>query len=339
MVEKIGIISNYIPEELVEIFGTPHRVIGNFGDIPVPFLPSFTCSYVRELVTAFNSGELDFLSGLIIPQSCDSLYAAKDLLKRTDKFVYRLSTPNQYTEASLQYNTMQLKQFVDFLESKFSTGFDEAKLQEIIKVGNRIRRLLQDIAELILKENKNIHYGNFLSLIQKVMQDKFESIEEELARKHAAFKDFETLSSIRRKVMLIGPIVDNYEIINIIERFENTKIVLDNITNGRRYFDGIIAEDIDPLKAISTYYLGKIHSPTFHNKEYVEIIRRAIKDSNINCMIMINQRGCEPHDFYIPKIKQVCNDGKINFLVLNIEHAEPSLDKIKLKIESFLEMI
>lgn len=149
--EKIGIISNYIPEEIIEVFGTPHRIIGDFGTIPESQIPPLTCSFVREFITAFNSGNLDFVSGIIIPQSCDSLYASFDLLKRDGKFVYRYSQPIKNTLESHEYSIKQIKNLIRFLENYFSLTFDNNRLVEIIKSGNTVRSSLRGMGDLILR--------------------------------------------------------------------------------------------------------------------------------------------------------------------------------------------
>ena len=338
--EKIGIISNYIPEEIIEVFGTPHRIIGDFGTIPESQIPSLTCSFVREFVTAFNSGNLDFVSGIIIPQSCDSLYASFDLLKRDGKFVYRYSQPIKNTPESHEYSIKQIKNLIRFLENYFSLTFDNNRLVEIIKSGNTVRSSLRGMGDLIPRNKKDISYKNYLSIVLKVMQNRFEDMEGEIKEKYNEFAEYDTYSDIKRKVMLVGPILDNFDIIDIIENFDSTKIVFDNITNGWRYFDNNIPEDRPPMEAISRYYLSKLQSPTFDNDDkYLARIRQGIDELGVNCVIMVNQRGCEPHGFYIPTIQQICNDRKIPFLPLNMEHKEESLENIKIKIHTLLEMV
>jgi benzoyl-CoA reductase/2-hydroxyglutaryl-CoA dehydratase subunit BcrC/BadD/HgdB len=338
--ERIGIISNYIPEEIIEVFGTPHRIIGDFGNIPESQIPSLTCSFVREFVTAFNSGNLNFLSGVVIPQSCDSLYASFDLLKRDDEFVYRFSQPIKRTPESHRFYIKQIKNLIRFLENYFSLAFDNNRLVEIIKSGNTVRMSLRSIGYLILRDEINIPYKDFLAIILKVMQNRFEDIEGEIKEKYNKFAEYDTYSDIERKVMLVGPILDNFDIIDIIENFDSTKIVFDNITNGWRYFDNNIPEDKPPMEAISQYYLSKLQSPTFDNDDkYLTRIRQGIDEFGVNCVIMVNQRGCEPHCFYIPTIQQICDNRKIPFLPLNIEHKEESLENIKIKIHTLLEMI
>jgi benzoyl-CoA reductase/2-hydroxyglutaryl-CoA dehydratase subunit BcrC/BadD/HgdB len=338
--ERIGIISNYIPEEIIEVFGIPHRILGDFGNIPDPQIPSLTCSFVREFVTAFNSGNLNFVSGIIIPQSCDSLYASFDLLKRDGKFVYRFSQPIKNTPESHEYSIKQIKTLIRFLENYFSLALDNNRLVEIIKSGNTVRMSLRSIGYLISRAKIDIPYKDFLSIVLKVMQNRFEDMEGEIKEKYNEFAEYDTYSDIKRKVMLVGPILDNFDIIDIIENFDSTKIVFDNITNGWRYFDNNIPEDRPPMEAISRYYLSKLQSPTFDNDDkYLARVRQGIDEFGVNCVIMVNQRGCEPHCFYIPTIQQICDIRKIPFLPLNMEHKEESLENIKIKIHTLLEMM
>ncbi len=339
MENKIGIISNYIPEEIVEFFGIPYRIIGNFDIKTEPNTPSFTCSFIRDFITAFNSGYLDFLSGIIIPQSCDSLYASFDLLKRKNIFVYRFSTSILNTTDSNKYYSNQIKELINFLEKHFSINFNLNFLREIIKSKNIIRNLLKDIGFLISRDKKDIKYRDFLTLIIKSMQSNSEDSIKILKDKYKDYKLRKKLLEVKNNVMLIGPILDYFDLVDIIEEFENTKIISDCVTNGWRYFDSVIPEDLDPLIAISSYYLSKVHSPTFNNDKYLITVKRALKDFDINRVILINQRGCEPHSFYIPKIRHICKIEGVSFLTLNVEHSESNLERNKMQIQSFLEMI
>jgi benzoyl-CoA reductase subunit C len=337
--KKIGVLSNYIPEEIVEIFGIPYRIIGDLGGISEPIIPSFTCSFVKDFVSAFNSGRLDFLSGVIIPQSCDSLYAAFDLLERKNKFVYRFPQPIKNTQKSRQYFEEQINYLIKYLENNCSTAFSDNALMDIIKAKNAVKQTLRDIGYLISAGNKNIPYRTFLFLILKAMRNRSHDILPEMSKEYEELKQRDIRTRINKRVMIVGPIVDNFDILDAIESFSHARIVYDNITNGWRYLDGSISEELPPIEAISAFYLNKLNSPSFDNDErYLKKIEQGINEYGINRLIMINQRGCELHGFYIPRIQQYCDEKKIIFLPLTVDHTEENLDKIILRINSFMEM-
>lgn len=338
--EKIGIISNYIPEEIIEIFGQPYRIMGNFGNYPDTRISSLSCSFVKDFIIAYNSGFFNCLSGIVMPQSCDSLYVSYELLEHKNKFAYRFSQPIKSGNESEIYYLNEINRLVTFLESQTKSTYSDDTLNSIIHSSNQVKNLLKKCGYLISKQNKNIRYSQFLSLIQMAMQNNFREIQNTIEEKLLMYEKYPSTDQIKRKIMLVGPLIDNFQIIDIIEKFPDTKIVYDNITNGWRYIENEIENNVSPKKAIAKYYLNKTQSPTFDSDNlYFSTFDYAIDNLNINCMIMIVTRGCEPYYYYIPKIQQYCKKRNIPILILTVDHNENSFEKIKIKIFTFLEMI
>jgi benzoyl-CoA reductase/2-hydroxyglutaryl-CoA dehydratase subunit BcrC/BadD/HgdB len=334
----IGIASNYVPEEIVELFGVPYRLLGNFNVEYELNLPTFTCSFIRDLINSFNSGGLDFLSGIIIPHSCDSLFSAYDLLERNNKFVYQFSSSIKNSKDGIYYFKRQLEELIHFLENYFRIKINKNSLIEIINLRDEVRKTLRNIGSLILKENKDIKYTEFLLLILKAMQSRSKDIKQFLENKYKRFKKYKEFKNISQRICLVGPILDNFKLIKAIESFDNTKIICDNLTNGWRYISGQVEVNDDPLEVISKYYLNKIHSPTFSDEKYTNHFKENFLKYNINKIIMFIQRGCEPHLFYVPILKDICKKHNISFISINIEHNEPNNEQILNQIQAFLEM-
>ncbi len=338
MPKQIGVVSNYVPEEVVDNFGPHYRIMGNFESFSKLDVPVFTCSFVGDFVSAFNHQCFDFLSGIVIPCSCDSLYATNDLLHEGNGFVHRFIHPFDSTPEGVVYFIRQINNLIQYLVDFFSVTFDRERLSETIAYANSVRKTLRDIGFLISNKNKNIPYREFLSVVQYAMQHSFEESKDVLMERYTEFEDYDEYSNVIRKVMLVGPILDDFRILDVIERFEQTKVVCDNITNGWRYFEGGVNERREPIAALASYYLHRLHSPTFRNDaRYLSTIKHAIQEFGVNSVIMVNQRGCEPHSLSAPSIARLCDRHQARFLQLDIEHGVVSLERIKLNIHSFLE--
>ena len=193
---------------------------------------------------------------------------------------------------------------------------------------------------MISEQNKDIPYSQFLSLIQVAMQNNFKYVKNSIEEKISSFENAPSTGHLKRKIMVVGPLIDNFQIIDMIEKFPDTKIVYDNITNGWRYIEQGIEKDRSPKKAVARYYLNKTQSPTFDSDaRFFSHFDHAINNLAINGIVMIVTRGCEPYLYYIPKIQQYCKDKKIPLLILTVDHNETSFEKIKIKVFTFLEMI
>lgn len=337
---KIGLVSNYVPHELVEVFGIPERIIGGFHKGPTPESPSFTCGYVRDLVAAVNSGELDHLSGVIIPQSCDSLFSAFDLMGRDGLFTYRYHQPILEGEEGVRYQLRCYKDMIRFLEDKTGVGYGEGRLKQIISAANQVRHMLRQLGQEISGNGLDVPYSQYLSTITQVMRSRFIDSVDSVRERCENLKKSGVMDSADRRIMVVGPILDNFAVLDTIESFDDTKIVADNVTNGARFINGTITEDGAALAALSRYYSGKLHSPSFSgDHRYLGVVEEAIDESAVNGVVLVNQRGCEVHGFQAHALQDLCDKKRVSYLTLNVEHSGEGLDGVSRRLQTFLEAI
>jgi benzoyl-CoA reductase subunit C len=140
--------------------------------------------------------------------------------------------------------------------------------------------------------------------------------------------------------MVIGPLVDNYVLLNRIERL-GAIIVDDDITNGSRYCSQDVETRGDLYENLAKRYLSAGPSPTLNSsiKTDETTFQNRIDELNLHGVIFINQKFCEPHVHnYFAKMA-VLKHRKINVLMLEVEHAGLDVsERDLLRIESFIEI-
>ena len=140
--------------------------------------------------------------------------------------------------------------------------------------------------------------------------------------------------------MIVGPLVDNYMLLEQIEQL-GAYIVYDDITNGARYCDMDVVIQGDLYENIARRYLLSGPSPTLNSNNPAddESFRKLICDLDLQGVIFINQKFCEPHVHnYLSRIETL-KQMKINFLMLEVEHDRLAVSQRDLlRIESFIEV-
>ncbi|MGA2094055.1 MAG: 2-hydroxyacyl-CoA dehydratase family protein, partial [Sedimentisphaerales bacterium] len=143
-----------------------------------------------------------------------------------------------------------------------------------------------------------------------------------------------------KRIMVMGPLMDNYALLEKIEQL-GAVIIDDDITNGRRYCSRDVVTSGDLYENLAKRYLSADPSPTLNSsmKANQQAFQRQLDELDLQGVIYINQKFCEPHVHnYLAKL-EVLKQRKKNILMLEIEHAGPGVsERDLLRIESFIEI-
>ena len=113
-------------------------------------LSSINCSFTRHCLNAALSGELDFLDGLIVPNSCDNVRRIYDHWIRQMKtpFVRMISLPRKAGEAQVNWFRDEFMNLKAGMEEHFGVEITDARLGEAIRLHNETRRLQRRLYDL-----------------------------------------------------------------------------------------------------------------------------------------------------------------------------------------------
>jgi benzoyl-CoA reductase subunit C len=286
-------------------------------------------------------GEFSFLKSIVFPNSCDSL----KVLCQT--WEYEIKKPKAYTllhpinadSSSVQYFSRQLRYFAGEMKKESGADFTDAALKKTIEKYNLTRGLLRQLYD-IRKNNTFLTGADAVTLMTAGLildRDEYNAMLRQVINECLQSKQSD--KNLKR-IMLIGPLVDNYALLERIEQFRAI-IVDDDITNGSRYCSCDVETRGDLYENLAKRYLSAGPSPTLNSNiksDEQEFLDR-IDKLDLDGVIYINQKFCEPHVHnYFAKLG-ILKQRKVNVLMLEVEHTGLNIsERDLLRIESFIEI-
>ncbi|MBN1765537.1 MAG: 2-hydroxyacyl-CoA dehydratase [Sedimentisphaerales bacterium] len=341
----IGYFSNYIPEEIIAAAGFyPLRIIGCYEPSkPSPhslYIP--VCSFARDMYSAASSGGLSYLSQVVFPNSCDSMRVFAQMWEHAVNFppACVLLHPINDNSNAIQYFAEVIERFAGKLHQDGGNLITQTRLKETIDTYNQTRRLLRRLYDIRKINDTFLAGSDAVALMTAgliMARDEYNQILSQIVNQgpREIHKDRKL-----KRIMIMGPLMDNYGFLSKIEEFGGY-IVYDNITNGSRYCDLDVEIEGNLYENIARRYLTSGPSPTLNSDKEIsdQSFQALIDDLDLDGIIFINQKFCEPHVHKYLAEADILKQMNINVLMLEIEHGRVEVDeRDMLRIESFLEI-
>ncbi len=351
----IGYLCAYVPLEIITAAGfIPFRIR---GDVHEPItkadtqMETIACSLVRSCFDASLKGSYDFLDGLVLPHSCDSVCRTYDVWKYNLglRYSHLVDVPHSTDNSSLEFFKAVLGTFRKSLGRFAGKEISDKELARVIQVYNQCRAKVRELYEL-RKTVPPLISGSEVSkvLIAATSIPVEESIEllgsviDEVRARGSALPPKST------RIMVVGAEVDDVAFINLIEN-SGANVVVDYLCPGAREYEADVELTQNPIDGIAERYLRKINcARTYRDKtgnyeEYLEQrfghIGRAIKDFKVDGVILIIYRYCDPYGFEVPAMKSYIESKGTPVLYLEDEYSMTAISRLRTRIQAFLEMI
>jgi benzoyl-CoA reductase subunit C len=342
-----GYFSNYIPEEIVAAAGFhPLRIIGRYPTSNHHGQPLHNpvCSFARDIFAARELGAFSFVSNVIFPNSCDSLRVLQQMWEcdLTAPPVYVLLHPIRVDDHSIRYFAQQIEKLADILKNDSGSSFTDSQLAGHIQRYNQTRQLLRQLYTFPVDETPWLKGSDRIALVTAAMvmdRDEYNQMLQQIVTE--GFSGGSEERQDCKKVMIVGPLVDNLELLETIEKL-GASIIADNVTNGSRYFDLDVDLRGSLYENLAKRYLWSGPSPTLSTDlcDDHQSFRRRAAGLKPDGVIFINQKFCEPHVHNYLGKRQILTEMKISTLMLEVEHDKAAVsERDLLRIESFIEMI
>ena len=142
-----------------------------------------------------------------------------------------------------------------------------------------------------------------------------------------------------KKILLMGSVIDDTEFIRFLESL-GFHIIIDDLCIGTKYFWENVDETEEPIKALAKYHLNKpIYSTKFPSYKRFEIVKDLAKQFNVDGVINIAQKFCEPilydHPYFSKKFKEL----GIPYIFVEMEYNRESYKQLTTRFEAFKEII
>jgi benzoyl-CoA reductase/2-hydroxyglutaryl-CoA dehydratase subunit BcrC/BadD/HgdB len=350
----IGYISAVAPVEIINAAGfTPVRIKGDPNEAVTKAYGSMETLVCPFLLNAYNlalKGKYDYLDGVVIPHTCDSVCRTYDVWKHNFPLPYYhfLNVPHLDSAPSLMFFKEILRTFIKSLEQFTGNEISEKNLAHAVLTYNELRQAMRDLYDL-RKPDQPLISG--IEMIKLLVAVKALPVDESTALVRQVTEEVKgrTISSPQKplRIMLVGDQIDDTGLIEIIEK-TGAQVVMDDVSVGSKLYYADIETTSDPVYGIAEYYLEKVSLPTFYRDrggsydENLELrfghLKRFISEFNVDAVILLVYKNCDPYGFEVPAtISYIESLGKPVFYVED-EYSSSSSSRLKTRIEAFLEM-
>ncbi|OPY76010.1 MAG: R-phenyllactate dehydratase beta subunit [Syntrophorhabdus sp. PtaU1.Bin058] len=351
----MGYISAAVPVEIMHAAGfIPVRIKGDPKETVTKAYGSMETLVCPFLLNAYNlalKGKYDYLEGIVIPHTCDSVCRTYDVWKRNFPLPYYhfLNVPHLDSAPSQEFFKEILKTFVKSLEQFIGKEISGQDLANAVLAYNDFRKTMRELYDLRKPDQpliSGIEMMKTLVAVKALPVDESTALIRQIINEAKGRKASSPQKPLR--VMLVSDQIDDTALIEIIEN-TGAQVVMDDISVGSKLYFADIEATSDPIDGIAEYYLKKVNLPTFYRDkggsydENLELrfghLKRFISEFNVDAVILLVYKNCDPYGFEVPAtISYIESLSKPVFYVED-EYSSSSSSAIKTRIEAFLEML
>jgi bzd-type benzoyl-CoA reductase N subunit len=351
----MGYLSALGPLEIITAAGfIPVRMKGDVNE-PITKADSqmetIVCPFVRNVFDSALKGRYDYLDGMVIPHTCDSISRTYDIWSYNLQLPYShfLNVPHVTDEPSLEFFKEILGTFVKSLEKFTGNKISDERLAQAVETYNQNREAIRQLYELRKSHPPLISGVEMMKVLVAAMSlpveestELISSVTDEVKKRGG------TPAEKSARIMVVGDQIDDTALIEIIEK-AGARMVMDDISIGSKIYWPDIEVTQNPIDGIAERYLRKIKLPTTYRdtgetyqdklEERFGHIRQFIKDFRVDGAILFIYKYCDPYGFEVPATKTYIESLGTPVLYLEEEYSTSTFGRLKTRIEAFLEMI
>ena len=351
----VGYYCTYIPEELLHAGGLlPFRIraTGNeTEDLADVYMVRFTCGFVRMTLDLALRGGYDFLDGLFISNCCDHarrMYEIFDLVVfKRDAFKdnipprFYTSIPHTITKDGFDWYHKEVEEIKEEIEEKYKLNpISEEALRNSITIYNENRRLLREIYKLRILDAPKISGTEFLQISMANSSIPKEEANKELSRILNIIKDREGIKGNKKRILLLGSVVDNTNFTKVIEA-SGAHIISDFTCYGSRNILDDVKLEGDLLEQICkrAYYRMSCPRMMDDHQRRLKYLKDEIKQAKIQGVIMQRINNCDLHGCENMLCEHDFKEMDVPAFNFDREAFQSDASRQQTRIEAFLEMI
>lgn len=345
--KAFGYFCCYMPEEIVHAAGVlPVRIVDSHEpeDFTDPYYQTWSrnCPFSRGCFAEALKGAYDYLDGLVMSRSCLHVLHAYDAwnARMPVSFSHFVFAPAMMNVRGAQEHFVgELADFRAAIEKWSGASITDEALTKSIAVYDENRRLQRQLYELRKSGTPPISGAETLDVVLAGMFcDKAEhnAMLRELLDRLPSRQDKPQPGS---RIMMIGGEVDQSELLRLIES-RGATIITDDLCMGTRYFWNSSEPLADPLSTIAARYIAKPSCPVkdVNDRRRMPHIMQLVRDFDVEGVILVQQKLCDPHEFDFPLIQKHLKEANIPYLHIELETTTP-IGQITTRVEAFIEVL
>jgi benzoyl-CoA reductase/2-hydroxyglutaryl-CoA dehydratase subunit BcrC/BadD/HgdB len=354
-VKIVGYIGRFVPEELIYASGALPYLLCRGGqpeppDAVIPYMIRFMSPYSRSQIGYHLLGidPVVPILDLIVVQ-CSDCHESRlaDLFEYFKLPTARLGVPPDWEKSlSRDYYYRGLNRLKEKLEGLTGNKISDEKLKESIESINEIRDILKKINMLRREQLPYLGGYDFIRLNHysfycdpRMLTGKLEDLYRELQKGKSPF------SRGAPRILLAGHVVGvgDYVVPKLIEDSGGI-VAAEFLDEGMRHYAWNVKAEGDLMTNLGeTYYLLRTPPSIFQPawEERVEIMKKLIKDFNIDGVIWYELSFDEIYDMECSIISKALNEINIPFLKLesSYEYSREAMAPLATRVESFIESV
>ena len=348
-----GLYCLYSPVELVVAAGAiPVPLCGTRNE-PISaaekILPRNLCPLIKSSFgfAATDTCPFFHFSDLLIGETtCDGKKKMYELISRY-RPIHLLQLPqNQDEETALPYWYDQIIKLKERIEEEFKVEITDERLSRAIEVMNRERMALKELMDLPKQKPSPLSGMDMLTI--KFRLGFFADKEEGLALIRKAIREIRdkalqgesAFTERTPRVLLTGTPVGlgSDKVVRLIEECGANVVCMENCSGYKKFFT--ISENGNPLKAIAEQYLKVPCSCMSPNAGRLDLLRHLIQEFQVDGVVDLTWQACHTYNIESHIIQRfVEEEHGLPFLQIETDYSESDTERLRIRIEAFLEMM
>lgn len=352
----IGYFCCYTPVEIITALDmVPFRITGSVKEpitLADAYLETIMCPYIRSSLDMALKGKYDFLDGLVVPHSCDTVQRIYDIWRHYIKLPYThyINVPHMLQPSSFEFFLHELEGFQQSLEAFAGRRLSPGALLQAIRSHNQNRALVRELYGLRKGEppaisgtltTKAMVCGASLPVLE--YNDLLKGVIRELREERAP----ETSNSLPR-LLVYGSEIDDATFIQLVEEC-GSHVVMDDLCLGTRHSWYQVESGQSPLADIARAYLEKTRCPrcyrprTGSHAEDLEsrfgYLRDYAVEFKVKGVVLYIIRFCDTFELEAPEIRDYLQNAGFPTLHLEDDYSVATIGQLRTRVQAFLEMI
>jgi benzoyl-CoA reductase/2-hydroxyglutaryl-CoA dehydratase subunit BcrC/BadD/HgdB len=342
----VGWFENYVPEEILFAAGLlPFRVVGcreahnRYGE----YLSKDFCSFTKNVTGAALNREYAFLDGIIFTNTCTVMDRMFDVWRDYigTPFVYMLEVPKKVDALSILFFEKNLQGMIRAISGHFGVSITDEGLKQSIRSCNERRKILADLSDARAKACPPVSSAQIARIVESAAGIEKDSAYREAARLKELLESPQPQSAGKRRprILVTGGLVPGAEIIDIVSKCGG-EVVYEDLCTGTRYYEDLVAEDQEPVKALAERYSRKITSGrTDGSFEKFNRIAEKIDKFAVDGVICAWTSFCVSDIYDVTYLKKYLEKKGMPALVLEFDHNTLNPEKLSTRIEAYFELL
>jgi len=343
----VGWIENYVPEEIIHAAGLqPFRIVGHreVHNKYEEYLSADFCSFAKNVIDAALSQKYGFLDGIIVTNTCTVMERLFDVWREYigTPFVYMLEVPKKTDAQAILFFEGKLHEMMEAISSHFKTFISVDDLKNSIRVYNESRTILMELSDSRAQTHLPVATRDIVRIVQSASGGIGRN---NACRESAALKKL--LDSAQRerfarevpRILITGGIIPGMEIADTISKCGG-EVVYEDLCIGSRYYEDLVADGNDPVKALAERYARKITSGRSDSGfEKFNRISDKIDKFAVDGVICIWTSFCVSDIYDVTYVKKHLEKAGTPTLVIEFDHNSLNSEQHTMRIEAFLELL